>query len=141
MTYDFKIKNSVYLAIVHMFNKLYDFLLVVVKDSVPTEFQIDDSRRKKIIPMSSRRKSKDSPSVDNTQYGKSMGKTFNAVAKYFETVNNGSVRNGSNLKQYDDLVLGMDHIRMSIKNYEDDISVLEEMKTRTTRHSIYYKIT
>ena len=43
MNYDFKIKDSVYLAVVHMFNKLYEFPLVIVKDGVSTEFQIDDS--------------------------------------------------------------------------------------------------
>ena len=89
VNYDYKIKNSVYLTVVHMFNKLYDFLLVVVKDGVPTEFQIDDSWTELISPMSSRRKSKDSLSVDNTQYGKMVEKTFSAVTKYFETANNG----------------------------------------------------
>ena len=130
MNYDFKIKNSVYLTVVHMFNKLYCFLLVVVKDGVPTEFQIVDSLKEIISPMSSRQKSKDSPSVDNTQYGKAMETTFNAVTKYFETANNGSVRNGRNLQKHDDLVLRMNHIQISIKNLEDDISVLEEKKRK-----------
>ena len=84
--------------VVHIFNKLYDFPLVVVKGSVPIEFQIDDSQTEIISPMFSRQKSNDLPSVDNTQYGKTMEKAFNAVTKYFETANNGSVRNGSNLK-------------------------------------------
>ena len=60
--------------------------------------------------MSSRQKSKDVPSVDNTQYGKTLKKTFNAVTKYFETANNDLVRNGRNLQKYDDLALRMDHI-------------------------------
>ena len=54
VNYDYKIKDSVYLTLVHMFNKLYDFLLVVVKESVPTEFQIHDSQTELISPMSSR---------------------------------------------------------------------------------------
>ena len=38
-----------------MYNKIYDFPLVVVKDSVPTQFQIDDSRTGTVSPMSERR--------------------------------------------------------------------------------------
>ena len=64
-----------------MFNKLYDFPLLVLKDGVPTEFQIDDSRKELISSMSSRKKSKESHSVDNTEYGKLMVKTFSEVAK------------------------------------------------------------
>ena len=134
VNYDYKIKNSVYLTVVHMFNKLYDFLLVVVKDGVPTEFQIDDSRTEITSPISSRQKSKDSLSVDDTQYGKTMEKTFNAVMKYFGTANNGSVSNGHNLQKYDDLVLRMDHIQMSIKNFEDGISVLNEKKRKEKKN-------
>ena len=80
--------------------------------------------------MSSRQKSKNSPSVDNTQYGKTIEKISNTVTKYFETANNCSVRNRRNLKKHDDLALRMNHIQTSIKNFEDDISVLEEKKRR-----------
>ena len=60
--------------------------------------------------MSSRQKSKDLPSVDNTQYGKTMEKTFNTVTKYFESANNNLVRNERNLQKYDNPASRMDNI-------------------------------
>ena len=55
LNYDRKLKNNVYLTIVHMYNKMYDYPLVVVKDSIPTEFQIDDSRTETLSSISERR--------------------------------------------------------------------------------------
>ena len=51
MNYDRKLKNTVYLTVVHMYNTMYDFPLVVVKDDVPAEFQIDDSRTEMVSPI------------------------------------------------------------------------------------------
>ena len=44
LNYDRKFKNAVHLTVVHMCNKMYNFPLVVVKDGVSTEYQIDDLR-------------------------------------------------------------------------------------------------
>ena len=52
---DRKLKNAVYLTVVHMYNKMYDFPLAVVKDGVPAEFQKDDSRAEVVSSMSDRR--------------------------------------------------------------------------------------
>ena len=76
--------------------------------------------------MSRRQKLKDSHSVDSTQYGKKMEKTFQAVTKYFISANNNYISKERSLQQYTDLASRMDNTRMSIKNLEDDISALKE---------------
>ena len=71
VNYYYKIRNSVYLTVVHIYNKLYHFpLVVVVKYIIPTEFQIDDSMTELISSMSSRQKPNDSRTPDNKQYRK-----------------------------------------------------------------------
>ena len=55
LNYDRKLKNTVYLTVVHMYNKMYDFLLPVVKDGVAAEFQIDNSRTEMMSPILDRR--------------------------------------------------------------------------------------
>ena len=132
--------NSVYLTVVHIFNKLYDFLLVVVKDGVPTEFQIDNSQTKLISPLSSRRKLKDSQSFDSRQYEQKMEKTFKAVTKFFESATNDSHSKGRNLQQCTNLVSSMENICMLIKNYEDDISSLEEKKRKLEQQDVLSSI-
>ncbi len=44
VSYDHKVKNSVYLTIIHMFNKQFQYPLVTVKEPthIPASFQLDD---------------------------------------------------------------------------------------------------
>ena len=123
----------------------YDFFYQLtrkaVKDSVLTEFQIDDSRSELISPMSSRQKSKDSQSLGSRQYEQKMEKTIEAVTKFFQRANNDSHSKVHYLQECTDLAASTDNIRMSIKNLEDDTSSLEKKKTQTTRHIIFHRIT
>ena len=97
-----------------------------VKDSVPAEFQIDNSQTELISPMSSRRNPKDLHSLDSKQYKQKMEITLEAATKSFQSANNDSHSNGRNLQKHINLAASIDKFRMSKKNYEDGISSLEE---------------
>ena len=52
LNYDRNLKNIVYLTAIHMYNKMYNFPLVVVRNGVPIDYQIDDSRSEILSPIS-----------------------------------------------------------------------------------------
>ena len=72
LNYHKKIKNSVYLTVVRMFNNMYSVPLIVAKDGVPIEFQIDDSRTEMVSPISTRQAKQYLPVDDGNQQNEEM---------------------------------------------------------------------
>ena len=68
-----------------MYNKMYDFLLVVVKEGVAAEFQIEDSRTEVISPLSSRT-SKRKQDLDVAKLFEGNGSKNKKMMAFFENV-------------------------------------------------------
>jgi len=58
LNFNRRVKNSVYLTVVHMYDKSFAFPLVVTKEDIPVDFQIDDAKVESLSTFSTKRKSK-----------------------------------------------------------------------------------
>ena len=129
VNYDRKIKNAVYLTVVHMYNKLYAFPLVVIKESIPTEFQIDDANTDNHSGLSSGRRP--SPPTDNgTQDKEERAKMIEALNVI---IKNDASNDDNNKDSISNQIAAVERTHTSIKNFE---LRLDENKKKLRRHAL-----
>lgn len=128
LNYHWKLKNNVYLTVVHMYNKMYDFPLVVVKDSVPAEIQIDDSRTEMVSPMSDRgaKRKQDLDYVKLFEETRASNKKIMAMCQ--EVVAQLQKDNAPPKKSVFELIQNISQSHDFTKKFEIDISNLKEKK-------------
>jgi len=100
LNYDRKVKNSVYLTVVHMYDKSFAFPLLGTKEAFPVDFQIDDEKVESLSTLSTKRKSQVSSNdvySGNNEHKAKLYSTFKtmyedsnttaALSKYGEEIN------------------------------------------------------
>ena len=111
-----------------MYNKMYDFPLLVVKYGVPVEFQIDDSRTEMVSPMSDRR-AKRKQDLDGVKlFNENDAKTKKMMAMCEDVFQQSKKDNAPPKKSVLKLIQKLSQSYDVAKTFEYDASNLREKK-------------
>ena len=111
-----------------MYNKMYDFPLVVVKEGVPVEFQIDDSRTEMVSPMSDRRAKQKQDLDDVKVFEENDAKNKKMMAMCEDVFQQSKKDNEPPKKTVFELIQKLSQTNNAETAFENDVSNLREKK-------------
>jgi len=132
---DWNVKTSVYLTVVHMFNKSYDFPLVVTQEDIPAAFQIDDNINRNLSSLStkgqssslsSKRQSKATPTVRHSVNYDDQSTLLSAMKLLCQKVSKDEPNRKRPVDQCDDI----EKLRNYIKICSSDLVTLKGKKQK-----------